>query len=121
MEIIFNISLKTGTVPSHFKLANVIPIYKSGTLISICNYRPISLLSVFNKPLEKLMSKRLLDFIQKKAILFQNQFRFRAKYSTDHAVLSIIDKIQTAIDERDHSCGIFLDLSEAFDTVDHEI
>ena len=45
------------------------------------------------------MSTRLLDFIQKKAILFQNQFGFRAKYSTDHAVLSIIDKIQTAIDE----------------------
>ena len=47
LEIIFNISFITATVPSHFKLANVIPIYKSGTLISICNYRPISLLSVF--------------------------------------------------------------------------
>jgi hypothetical protein len=67
------------------------------------------------------MSTRLLDFIQKKAILFQNQFGFRAKYSTDHAVLTIIDKIQTAIDQRDYSCGIFLDLSKAFDTVDHEI
>jgi hypothetical protein len=48
LEIIFNIYFITGTVPSYFKLANVIPIYKSGTLISICNYRPISLLSVFN-------------------------------------------------------------------------
>jgi hypothetical protein len=68
------------------------------------------------------MSNRLLDFIQRKAILFDNRFGFRAKHSTDIAViLSIIDKIQKAIDERDFSCGIFLDLSKTFDTVNHEI
>ena len=67
------------------------------------------------------MSNRLLDFIQRIAILFDNQFGFRAKHSTDFAVLNIIDKIQKAIDERDFSCGIFLDLSKAFDTVNHEI
>jgi retron-type reverse transcriptase len=110
-----------GIVPSNFKIANVLPIYKNGSPTSTCNYRPISLLSVFNKLLEKLMSNRLLDFIQRKAILFDNQFGFRAKHSTDFAVLSIIDKIQKAIDERDFSCGIFLDLSKAFDTVNHEI
>ena len=53
--------------------------------------------------------------------MFENQFGFRAKHSTDFAVLSIINKIQKAIDERDFSCGIFLDLSKAFDTVNHEI
>jgi hypothetical protein len=109
-----------GVVPSNFKIANVLPIYKNGSPTSTCNYCPISLLSVFNKLLEKL-SNRLLDFIQRKAILFDNQFGFRAKHSTDFAVLSIIDKIQKAIDERDFSCGIFLDLSKAFDTVNHEI
>ena len=67
------------------------------------------------------MSNSLLDFIQRKAILFDNQFGFCAKHSTDFAILSIIDKIQKAIDERDFSCGIFLDLSKAFDTVNHEI
>ena len=110
-----------GVVPSNFKIANVLPIYKNGSPTSTCNYRPISLLSVFNKLLEKLMSNRLLDFIQRKAILFDNQFGFRAKHSTDFAVLSIIDKIQKAIDERDFSCGIFLDLRKAFDAVNHEI
>ena len=67
------------------------------------------------------MSIRLLSFIKKKGILFENQFGFRAKYSTDHAILSIIDKVQRAIDEHDCCCGIFLDLSKAFDTVDHGI
>ena len=67
------------------------------------------------------MSSRLLGFIQKKGISFENQFVFRTNYSTDHAVLTIIDKIQTAIDARDYICGIFLDLSKAFDTVHHSI
>ena len=67
------------------------------------------------------MCNRILDFLGGKQILFDKQFGFRAKYSTDYAILSIVDKIQRAIDERDFSCGIFLDFSKAFDTVDPEI
>ena len=65
--------------------------------------------------------KRLLNFLEKFKILFDNQFGFRSKYSTDFALLKIVDKIQRAIDEHDYSCGIFLDFSKAFDTVNHEI
>lgn len=54
-------------------------------------------------------------------MFFDNQFGFRAKHSTGHAILSIVDKIQRAIDERDFSCGIFLDFSKAFDTINLEI
>ena len=67
------------------------------------------------------MCNRLLDFLEKQNIFFDNQYGFRTKHSTDHAILSIVDKIQTAIDERDFSCGIFLDFSKSFDTVNHEI
>ena len=67
------------------------------------------------------MCNRLVDFLEKKKVFFDNQFGFRAKHSTDHAILSIVDKIQRAIDERDFSCGIFLDFSKAFDTINHEI
>ena len=67
------------------------------------------------------MCKRLLNFLEKEKILFDNQFGFRTNHSTDHAILSITDKIQRAIDERDYSCGIFLDFSKAFDTVNHAI
>ena len=81
----------------------------------------ISLLSVFNKLLEKLMYKSLLNYLDKKSILCKKQFRFRTKHSTNHAILSIIDIIERAIEENEFSCGIFLDFSKAFDTVNHEI
>ena len=102
-------------------MANVIPIYKKDSQLSLSNYRPISLLSIFNKLLEKLIAGRLITFLEKHEFLYKNQFGFRSNYSTDFALLSIIDKIQTAIDQKDYSCGIFLDFSKAFDMVNHDI
>ena len=121
LEIIYNFSFSSGIVPSSFKLADVIPVYKRDSQYSLSNYRPISLLSVFNKLLEKLMAKRLISFLDKHKALFSNQFGFRSNYSTDYALLSIVDKVQKSIDNSDYSCGIFLDFSKAFDTVDHNI
>ena len=118
---LFNTSLSTGIVPSKFKVANAIPIHKKGSHTDLCNYRPISLLSTFNKLLEKIVSGRLLKFLEKEKMLFPGQFGFRSNHFTDFAILSIIDKVQQAIDQGDLSCGIFLDLSKAFDTVDHAI
>ena len=92
LEIIFNISLSTGVVPDSFKLASVIPIYKKGSQIKLSNYRPISLLSTFNRVLEKLIFKRLMSFIDNASILYNKQFGFRTKNSTLHAILSITDK-----------------------------
>lgn len=121
LEIIFNVSLSTGVVPDSFKLASVIPIYKEASQINVSNYRPISLLSIFNRVLEKIMFKRLISFIDNAKILYNKQFGFRLKHSTLQAILSITDKIQGAIDDGNYSCGIFLDLSKAFDTVNHQI
>ena len=121
LQKLFNCSLTTGTVPDKFKLAHVIPVFKKGSQTCVSNYRPISLLSCFNRLLEKLMYKRLFNFLDNKKILFDNQYGFRTKHSTTQATLLIIDKIQRAIEERNYSCGIFLDLSKAFDSVDHSI
>ena len=121
LEIILNQSFKTGIVPDKFKIARVIPVYKSGIQTDMSNYRPISLLSIFSKIQEKLMCTRLTAFIDKHNILFKNQIGFRSKHSTTHAVLLITDKIQKAIERGEYSCGIFLDFSKAFDTVDHAI
>ena len=102
-------------------MGNIIPVYKNGSRNIISNYCPISLLSVFNKLLEKRLCKRLVSYIDSNNIFSETQFGFRSNHSTDHAILSIVDKIQKAIDERDFSCGIFLDLSKAFDTIKHSI
>ena len=70
LEIIFNASLSTGVVPSDFKIANIIPVFKKGSHSSLCNYRPISLISVFSKLLEKLVYNRLIKFLDRNKVLF---------------------------------------------------
>ena len=89
---LFNTSLSTGIVLSKFKVANAIPIHKKGSHTDLCNYRPISLLSTFNKLLEKIESGRLLKFLEKEKTLFPGQFGFRSNHFTDFAILSVIDK-----------------------------
>ena len=121
LETIYNLSITTGTVPDHFKIARVIPIHKNGSKLMVSNYRPISLLSIFNKILEKLIYRRLIKFFDRYRIFYNKQFGFRAKHSTTLAILSLIDKIHNAIEGNAFSCGIFLDFSKAFDTVNHEI
>ena len=63
----------------------------------------------------------MINFLNKFSIMYEGQFGFRSKHSTTHALLLLTDKIQKAIDNKQYSCGIFLDLSKAFDTVDHSI
>ena len=121
LEILFNYSFQSGTVPDQFKIAKVIPIHKKGSLTVVSNYRPISLLSVFNKILEKLIYNRVIKYLEKLRIISEKQFGFRSKHSTLHALLLLADKVQRAIDQGSYACGIFLDLCKAFDTVDHGI
>ena len=121
MVKIFNESLSTGIVPEGMKLAKIVPIYKSGDSSLFSNYRPISVLPVFSKILEKLVYNRLLSFLDKNCILYDKQFGFRKKVSTSMALIHLIDKITEALDNKEHVLGVFLDVSKAFDTVDHEI
>ena len=96
-------------------------MFKKGSQSCLCNYHPISLISVFSKLLEKLVYNRLIKFVKKTKVLFENQYGFRAKHNTDHAILCIVDKIQKKIDDQSYSCGVFLDFTKALDTVNHEI
>ena len=121
LACLINCSFSSGVVPDNLKITRVILVYKKVIKSTVAYYRPISLISIFNKFLEKLMYNRLLNFLEKHQVLFSGQFGFSASHSTSHAILFITDKIQKAIENKHYSCGIFLDLSKAFDTVNHNI
>jgi len=118
---IINKSLKEGAFPTKLKLAMVIPIFKKGDKTKCPNYRPISLLSNISKIFERIMYNRIESFLNANSILYQHQYGFRKKYSTDHAILSIVEQIKTNLDNKTFSCGVFVDLEKAFDTVNHKI
>ena len=67
------------------------------------------------------MYNRVEKFIKENDIIYNKQFGFRKQYSTNHALLSIIEEIRTNLDNKKYSCGVFVDLEKAFDTVNHKI
>ena len=118
---IFNQTFLTGNIPHQLKIALVTPIHKSNEDNKFDNYRPISVLTCFAKLLEKIMYKRLINFVEKNNILSEHQYGFRKNRSTELAITEFIDKITKAIDKGQYTIGIFLDLSKAFDTINHTI
>ena len=103
------------------KIARVIPLFKSGDKSLFTNYRPISVLPVFSKFLERIVYNRLINFLNKYDILCRNQYGFRENYSTAQALIQLYDKISNALDNKRVTLGLFIDLSKAFDTVNHEV
>ena len=118
---LINVSFKTGVFPSALKVAKVVALHKGGPSDNLNNYRPISLLSVFDKIIEKLMHKRLYEFLDEHNILFIKQFGFRKKFSTLLSLLYMTERIRESIDNGKYGCGVFIDLKKAFDTVNHKI
>ena len=121
LATICNLSFSTGVFPAIPKTAKVIPIHKKNSKLEVSNYRPISLLSNIDKSFEKLIHSRLIEFLEGKQILYYRQFGFRKDFSTNHAILTLLESIQKALDDGQFACGIFIDLEKAFDTVSHDI
>ena len=117
---VFNLSLSTGIFPDKLKIAKVSPIFKNGEKDLLTN-RPTSVLPCFSKILERILYDRLYSYLTESKILFKKHFGFRSGHSTDHALSELIDQICECFDEKKHFLGIFVDLSKAFDTVNHKI
>ena len=114
-------SFSTGVFPHKLKLAKVVPIHKKGSFDNPTNYRPMSLLSVFSKLIEKLMHQRLYKSLELCNVLYSLQLGFREKHSANHALISMTEAIKSTIDNKRFGCGVFIDLKNAFDTVNHDI
>ena len=121
LKHIINCSLTSGLVPSQFKIAKVIPLFKSGDSTQPDNYRPISLLSSFSKILEKVVCLRLSSFLESNSILSPDQFGFRSDHSVTHPMVHLMNFVSTALNKKETAVAIFCDLRKAFDTVNHEI
>ena len=114
----FRLSLEEGIFPDNLKTAKVTSIFKAGDENDFGNYRLISVLSCFSKILEKIMYK---TFQSEHNLLYQKQFGFQQGHSTEHAIMQLVDQINDTFQNKCFTLDIFIDLSKAFDTVDHQI
>jgi len=120
---LFNRSLTAGHFPDIFRHAFVTPVIKKAGLdaTDASSHRPISNLSVLSKLLERLVVRQLMDYLTSADLLPALQSGFRAGHSTETAVLRVLSDILLAVDSGDVAALVLLDLSAAFDTVDHDI
>ena len=118
---IFNLVLSTGIFPDDLKLAKIIPIHKEGDKAECGNYRPISVIPIVAKILEKIIYDQLSSYINDNDIICKQQFGFRPNHSTETALLKCTDQWLHNMDKGMANGVLFLDLKKAFDTVDHSI
>ena len=121
LTYVCNISLSSGVFPDELKIAKVIPLFKTGAVNDVSNYRPVSLLPQMSKILEKLFEIRLRNYIDKNDFLFKGQYGFRTNHSTNMALNEMTDMIVNVMDKKMYSLGVFIDLKKAFDTVEHSL
>ena len=118
---VFNLSIDSGVFPQPLKIAKVTPIHKTGPTDLCPNFRPVSVLVSISKLLERVVYNQLITFINDQNLLTNSQYGFRPGRSTEAALVSFTDHVLRAFDRDEYTISVFLDLSKAFDTVDHSI
>ena len=115
-----NVFMSKGIFPRILKIGRITPIFKKGDPQVLGNYRPVSTLPLFGKIFEKIIYNRLHNYLAAKNILYNSQFGFRKNHSTSHAINYSVNSITKELEGGRHVLGIFIDLSKAFDTIDHK-
>ena len=118
---VFNKSLASGKFPELLKLSKIVPLYKSGEKSIPDNYRPISLLPVISKVLEKLVFFRMVNHLEENKIVYLRQFGFRKGHSTTDAIMTLVGDILKCFESNLMILSVFIDLKKAFDMVPHNL
>ena len=121
LTIVFNKSLAEGIFPEAMKKADVVPLYKSKDHQDSNNYRPISLLLTLSKLLEKIMYKRTYSFLESSGQIYESQYGFRTAHSCENAICELVSEIIKGKQDGMHTLAVFLDLSKAFDSLQHDV
>ena len=121
LVIIINQTLKTGIFPDKLKIAKVLPLYKKEDKAVFTNYRPISLLPAISKIFERIIFDQLYSYFITHRLFYTSQYGFRKDHSTEFAALELVDRLIYKMDDGKSPIGIFIDLSKAFDTLNHDI
>ena len=119
--LVINLSLESGVFPDLMKLAEVVPLYKGKSRDLETNYRPISLLTTMSKVMEKVVYNRVYDFLIKTGQICDTQYGFRSNHSCEHAVAQLVGTVLKNLENKRTTISVMLDLSKAFDTIEHAI
>ena len=121
LTLIINQTLTSGIFPDTLKIAKIIPLFKKGDKTLLENYRPISILPAISKIFERIMFNQIHNHFSMHNLFYSGQYGFRANHSTQFAALELIDRITQDLDQGNMPITIFIDLSKAFDTLNHDI
>ena len=118
---LINCSFTTGIFPRNWKIANVVPLFKGGNRNFVGNYRPVSLLQLSSKIIERIVHNGISTYMENNQYLDDKQGGFRKKHSTIGTIANLTNDISNGINNRDITLTCFIDMAKAFDTVNHKI